>query len=1015
MPTGAENKNCIWYFLAIWIFLCCPVIAQEKPADETFINELQLVELKINNKLKFDSEVLISEDKVFLPLKQIAGLTDVEVEFDRQQRLFSFIERESNSKVIINLINKSIQKSDSVMDISVNEIYPVQKSFFLEDDVLLQKELLEKFLNIRIKIDREALVVNLEADRILKILKKKLVFEDEEEANQTRIKPKKSKKIDIRTIQTNYSTSFNSTQIQSSQANTNTKNFNAGFNTNLIGEVNGGDYRAGPVFNVANDSLFLSSLRQSWMKEIKKNSGLIIGDSNIQLNRLSAPSAEVFGLQIGSRKNLRFNVLDNLSFEGTCEPSSELRIFLNGQLIGRKICKDGKYNFQNIPRLIDPNSVYTIIQKNTDGVEIEIRRERMTFFGDLIPKKEKRWQAYIGRPPLINTVQLLGPETAGFVQPPNRLITGGLYQYGLTERVSIEGAISYDKLLSTPSRRPLSFGLGNGFDKAFFPDPFFLDGFNSSIAISSRPKNNLGLRVGLAASNSKDATLNQIQRSGLGYASFLDFDWRGKKYSTQGGLYYNSPSFYSLGFSSQNEFGGNLSIAGSIGKKQGFNLSASRRLRNLDQKSIGGIRTDSRVRFNHSVRPGKGVFIQNTVNYNDFSNDANSSRSYSVRTAARKRISRKVDLNVSAGIVQQENLKPLVQKNRQVDFSAGSTYRFGPELKNQVSFGGRQIFLNGPAFSNISNRRGIFIEGRFTKGKLVYQPSAQVFFGKGRDQESSFAISNGLFWQQNDGTRIGIEHIFSNSQSIFLLPTLDLDGLDPELSFIRSSVKTTSHTLALNLFSTIGFYDGKPRLLNNSINSGYLKGNVYVDLNNNGSRDQSEPGIKDAKLKFLNKPLLTSPNGDFTVLDVPSGTYEISLDLTSLPININPSDEKFLVEIQARKITEVDFALNLNSGTVSGNLTVKNMKGEKQLSNNIVVIAVNDKGKEVAYTYTDDSGYYSLSELPPGKYKITLDKLDIAKRNLTSDKIEHEVNIPISLDEPVDLSGVDFKITSSSF
>ena len=122
-----------------------------------------------------------------------------------------------------------------------------------------------------------------------------------------------------------------------------------------------------------------------------------------------------------------------------------------------------------------------------------------------------------------------------------------------------------------------------------------------------------------------------------------------------------------------------------------------------------------------------------------------------------------------------------------------------------------------------------------------------------------------------------------------------------------------------------------------------------------------------------------------------------------------------MVQIDARKITEASFAIGINSGSVSGEVSVIDLKGEKQSVQGIVVIALNNEGKEAAYTYTNPDGSYTLSELEPGDYIITLDKLDISKRNLTIKEIKKKINIPIKLDDIVEISDISFEASQAAF
>ena len=995
-----EQKAFFFAFFLLFI-LVYPCLAEE----QDITNNLSLVQLKLNGNLDFDSEVLVLDGKVFFPVRQIAQLIDLDITFDRDNRIIKFKEREKNSELTISLINKSIQTNGNILDPLANQVFWVQKSFFLNEEALINRELMDKLFEIKTAYDPDQAIVYIKVDRDVKLLRKTLTFEDEEKALIS-IKPTKHA-LDLRTIQTSYSANFNDNTIQSNNSYFNNKNTNASINTNILGEIEGGEYRIGPVLSFNNGNINMSGFNQTWSKKLNKKTGLIFGDSSAQLSKLTSPGNAIFGLQIGSLKNLHFDVLDNLSYQGVCENSSELKLFINDRLISRRICKEGKYDFQNIPRLIDPKSVYKIIQKNTDGVETEIRRENLTSFSDLIPYKEKYWQLFAGHNPVISSVPILSQDQERLnINPERRITLGGSFQYGLKKRATLEFALAGDRIMKSNNIGSFS---NNNNNKSLNSNISSLDGLNASISLLVRPKNNLGLRWRNSISQSRDLSLNQSNRSGRGLASSLEYDWRGKKTSSQGEIFINNPSFYSVGSVVQNQLGINVSLSRQFKWNQSINLNFSQQLLNFDKSALGGQRSINRLKVAHSLNAWKNIPIQNIVNYVDYKDDFSAQKQIEVRSSFRKQLNRNIDINGSIGLSLQNNIKPLPQTNSIKDASLGSTYRFGKELKQQISFGARQFIYDGPANSATKSNQSLFAEGRFSYKKLVYQPSFQIFSSNGNSKEKSFTLSNGLFWQQSDGTRLGLEYTFSNTNSSVLIPLAD------QAENIVSSTKTMNHSLALNFFTTLGFLDGKPHLLSNSVSAGYLKGKIYLDLNKNGKFDEGEKGIPNVKITLFDKPIKSDEQGEFVIIDVPRGTYDLNLDTTTLPIALSAIDEKLMVQIDARKITEASFAIGINSGSVSGEVSVIDLKGEKQSVQGIVVIALNNEGKEAAYTYTNPDGSYTLSELEPGDYIITLDKLDISKRNLTIKEIKKKINIPIKLDDIVEISDISFEASQAAF
>ncbi|HEY9886570.1 MAG TPA: carboxypeptidase-like regulatory domain-containing protein, partial [Vampirovibrionales bacterium] len=168
-------------------------------------------------------------------------------------------------------------------------------------------------------------------------------------------------------------------------------------------------------------------------------------------------------------------------------------------------------------------------------------------------------------------------------------------------------------------------------------------------------------------------------------------------------------------------------------------------------------------------------------------------------------------------------------------------------------------------------------------------------------------------------------------------------------------------------------------------------------------------------LMFREKPLNVDSQGKLLVTDVPKGIYEMYLDPLSLPIALIPIEQTFRFQVESGQMTELSFPVKLSGGTVTGQVIVSLIDGKTVSAENIVVIAVDKDGKEVAYTYVDRYGYYTLSEIPPGEYTIKIDQVDIQKRNLSFQIASKKVNIPLVLDDIVEVNDIDFEATQSVY
>ncbi|MDJ0625553.1 MAG: hypothetical protein QNJ31_04210 [Candidatus Caenarcaniphilales bacterium] len=938
------------------------------------------------NKLGFDSEILEFDNQIYLPVRQLAELTDVEIEYDRRNRTIKFKEVLSANEVEISAIEKQIKVAGSILEPSTNPVYWIQNSFFLKEEILISKDLIENLLDLKINYDANELIFSVFTNRNLKILRPKLRFSDD--LDEEIVNPLEPPKFNLKTIQSSYSARGQAVQSTSPSQSNNRSFLINNLDVDLVAEVGNGTYRAGPNFFFIEDKFGLSGIRQSWRKNLKKNLGLILGDNNVQMSRLNFSGADILGAQIGTPLTIGSSLSDTLLFEGSCETNSEILLLLNEQRIARVVCRADSYSFPNIPRLINPNNIYKVVQRNTDGTEVVLREERLSFYADLIPEGEKRWQTFLGRPSLTVFRQ---PSVDGRVtepQIPNKVIGGSQIRYGLTPRITIEGDVSGDYLLSRPD-----FFNPNDFNNDFLIlDPRLMSGQTASVGISTRPRDSFGIHWNAAISNASSPYFGEFLREGAGYASFVDFDWRGKNFSNRGSLYYFSPEFYSSGGTVGNRMGGNLSFAGTI-KKHSLTANFQRDVNNLDGKSFEGRQNLDRFTVNHNYRVSSRASMQNTLNYSKTKSNLFDSRVTTGRSFLRYALNSRMDATFSSGFVNQELKTPSLSRNFLGDVTIGGTYFLNRKKTNQLNFGG-SIFSD--------DTKNYFLQGRFGYKQFVYQPAISLF--QGRNNANGFSLTNGLFWQSKDGLRIGVEHTFSNIENTFGTELGD-----------RGKTETTSHDVSVTLFNTIGFFDGKPHILPSPLIGGYLRGKVFLDLNNDGTQQSEEPGIPNAKIVLRDKPLETDAQGNFSLINIPEGKYEAYIDTLSLPFTLTPANQFFRFKVESGKITELNFTVSLNAGSVSGTLTLRDLKGNVVESNNIVVVAIDSEGNEAAYTYTSRNGSYILSELPPGEFTIKIDEAEIVSRNIDVKSSLKKVTIPLNMDDVIEIEDINLDALQTSF
>ncbi|MDJ0626193.1 MAG: hypothetical protein QNJ31_07505 [Candidatus Caenarcaniphilales bacterium] len=363
-------------------------------------NDTILIQIELNNSLNFDSEIIQTNNYIYLPVKQIAKITEEKIEFNRIEKTIKINSRSKNDQVLIDSINQTITINDNQLDKSKEEnwVLWIKDGFALQDEILIEKHFLEDLFDIKVSYDSENLILKIYINRPIKSLQKESFFFGKDAIPL--VKPK-DEKINIHLLTSNITSNTNS-------ASESSLDFSNQLSLQVNGDAFGGTYSTGPLFSQQGTNLSFGGIQNTWRKKLKNDLGIILGDSSPNLDPLTVASNSILGVRLGTPKNLSLNSFDDLSFEGTCSKDSEVLLLFNGQTVARQVCKTGNYKLVNIPRLVGSNNTYQIIQNNTDGTQIILREELIPFFTELLPANQSRWEAFAGRPSLIGNFNLSG-------------------------------------------------------------------------------------------------------------------------------------------------------------------------------------------------------------------------------------------------------------------------------------------------------------------------------------------------------------------------------------------------------------------------------------------------------------------------------------------------------------------------------------------------------------------------------------------------------------------------------
>lgn len=946
--------------------------------------DLLLSELQLNGQSIDNTEVIFQNGNLYLPLRTLAELLDIELSYDRAQKTAQYKSYIGSKQIKVDGLNSSIDQGEERLDPQANPVFVIAEGFVLREELLVSARLIAESMNCEITFDDDTYTLNVSINRRVKALAGQGFSAETEELAPVR---PTLERFNIHSLQASLGAFSNaSPQAQKSFS------FGNQLLLNATGDLLGGIYSVGPSLFLTDESIGFGSVRQSWIKELKPDLVLALGDSITQFDILSLPSASFLGVKIGSPEELNWRNSSRFSLQGACTENSEILLEYNGNLLARQICKTGRYSIGDIPRLVGTSNAYRLLQRNTDGTELVLRDQIIPYYADLIGEGERRWQAFAGHPSFNNTITL-GKNTSGSGfsdQTPSKLAAGANLTYGLSPRVNLESSVAGDFLYSVPGNvNALTQG-----GPAFFQDARVVQGQTVGFGLNARPKDDFGFRLNGAFSFAQDRSPSSSNnRAGFGQALYLDTDFRRGDFFGQATAFYYSPGFYSPASVISNRYGLTANFGLPVGNHS-FSGNFRHEVQNADGKSQGGPQKTTSALITHNWRGGDKLSVSNTLSANEASNDTNAQYNLNLRSVTRRKINDRLDVTMSAGIFRQVNLKPENSTLNLLDLTPGLTVYFDREQRNQLS-GGLSLFSD--------NSRNAFLQGRFAWKNLVYQPSVSYFSTADR-RNAGITISQGLFWEQQTGLRLGLEYIFSN-----------LSSGDGSTTFIGGDINRQNHVVRLTLLSNLAFAQGKPYLASSS-SAGYSVGRVFVDLGGDGKFDGADLPLTGASVTIAGNKLISGKDGSFQVKDLPAGVYEASLDALSLPITVVPREQNISFLVQTGRRTDLSFTSGLNAGSVSGRLYLTDLEGHSLNPNNIVLVALEAKsGKQVSYTYTDSRGFYTISELPPGSYVLSVDKFDIKNRNLTVTPLSLEFQIDLNLEEPIELEGFDFRLRQSLF
>jgi hypothetical protein len=257
----------------------------------------------------------------------------------------------------------------------------------------------------------------------------------------------------------------------------------------------------------------------------------------------------------------------------------------------------------------------------------------------------------------------------------------------------------------------------------------------------------------------------------------------------------------------------------------------------------------------------------------------------------------------------------------------------------------------------------------------------------------------GVYYQRENGQHAGFNYLISSS-------AYSAQGGIPALP------RQVSHQLQIDFgdaFALLG--DCLASVGTRRDSSGILTGQVFLDKNQNGQWEAEEPGLPKVPLLLDGKrPLHSGRNGRFHLTGLGDKLYTLSYDFNRLSLFLTPTTPPPAIVINPGRRTAVAMGLTATPGSVSGLVELKDAKGNARDPVDVVVVLKDAAtGREVKFTYADADGQYTISEIIPGDYEVSLDPIQAKQRGIRQLSASYPVTVPLKFDNAFEKTNLNFK------
>ena len=997
------------------------------PALPSFAYESTISYVNINDLAYQDVEIVIDNNNILVPFKQLADLFEIKYEANRADKQISFTTIDGRHGMVT-------QQGVFIDDIPLTKQRPV---FIMQgimegviNEAYIPSSAIEQIMGVKLDTDFETLTLNAKIDRDIPVLHTSNPYEIETgpKAYQDVIAPKKSGKITLKTIGLRDNLQNDHMSMDYRIAKSSSTNFTNMMQQSINGDFLGGKYRIEATeYSYKNDFMFFGGVtgtyrnkfninskktgdKKTFYYELGKVGGII--DEDAQLG------TQIFGGQIWTYDNQK---ISPQKINGYVKPTSLVRLTVNDLEPVTLSTYAGYYTLRDV-QLPNPVRKIKLEEINEDGTVELISEEKYSIFGNETPlEKEQRGTAYAG---VWGYQNRLLREGSNIYRGNNKKVTGGAeYQYGIKDNVTAKAKVSVDKIYkkSDPHiiyRIPTNDSLlVTGTQKSVN----YLEGATSlnNIEWKSEKNKNIKARATAGASVAHDIREHNTK---LGYMGQLtgEYDQDLTKYSKgifkpknirariQG--FHTSPDWYiaSSDSTSKNDrtggkVNGSLSFNGT-----GISGGYGRYLSNMNHKYRGGTITFDEASLNASSRVPYVADLRFNSNYRRGENNLGRNKNYSYDAGFTRDFG--VWAKLQAGRTQslydtKFHQQTALDRNYYSRYSNNYIQLDVPIPKNLGKFmiGHDMVRYKTDSYRNKYN---MFRFGYTFPTWHRLTPSIGWGFRYHGQGGNDFNV--GLAYRARSGQTMNFNYQYSKNGGYFI------DNMFTP-STNRHSIFFTFND-AFQLCSR-----GLRSVGDEDATKGLFEAIAFVDVNGNGKFDKKiDVPMSDIPLmtSWASEENFTNKRGRVYSQTVEEGIYTVNIDMDKLPLTVAPvSNDKIVnrIKIDGGKTTRLEIPLVSTVGSVSGVLKISDEFERKLNLTDFVVVLLDQDGNEVNYSTVDETGNFYISGLAPGSYTLQLDERFIGAYGLeecASSRIN--VIIPFDYKNPTDLMNQDLEYKTLS-